>query len=796
MIRILIRLAFFKNLLISLLLVFGFFFAIAENASAQLCCYCNWSYCVFGGQYYPPVQECFSPNPNSFYGAQYPSSMVNPDNGLTYSCSGDDTCWAANLGGPNPYPGYYTDCKNCPLPGGYGINWCEGGLASNFQVCAENCGSSSECYGVSDRGCGCGGSEEIRQYSQWCDATGWRYWCETPSSDHPCNCEVGNGLRIVESNYTNESNRSVSYRRTDVVTGGVNRGVISDDINSGNSCTDANGDVYRTYGGLIPHQTSASPRGNIYLSAGTYEFMSSGCKSGRICMADPCYENWCYPHEGVSLAVNNTWLIGNSTTYINYGGTNTPWTTNNCEPESIPSSQITIPVSGWYSFEFNARYLPRYTSTLSYRPVGTGTWLPITYDMLSSCGSLTPPNTPPTCSISGPISAIATYPITYHLTGSDPDSNLSSITVKYSLTSNPAGFATISVPGVTPTGYDGNITIPGLASGVYYIGCEAQDSLSAQCYSNPWCSGCTTDCGANDYLTLTVGDYINPWFQVIGGNVVAKLGVSSPIPATAYNTDFIRDPVGLLIHNGSLSLGTANTAGKPIVNATTISKPEATFDLFFNKKLPQEIKTAITLDMAGCNSHLGCAYNSNTISLNSLTGCSSFRGYLICYYNGEYNPGSGALGNLTLTNNLLSAEGQRIILFVENASVTFAGPIKPQTGARGKSSFLVISEGGINISPTVGSQFLDTNTDLEGVFYTDGVFDSGTLKPGSDDINLHIRGSVVAGSFNLRRDLGSGAVGEKNDRHPAEYFEYGAEQVMAFPPFLRLRSTSWSEVAP
>lgn len=64
------------------------------------------------------------------------------------------------------------------------------------------------------------------------------------------------------------------------------------------------------------------------------------------------------------------------------------------------------------------------------------------------------------------------------------------------------------------------------------------------------------------------------------------------------------------------------------------------------------------------------------------------------------------------------------------------------------------------------------------------------------DKQLHIRGSVVANIFNLLRDLGSAVAGEVNDLYPGEFFEYGTEQVIAFPPFLRFRPTLWTETSP
>jgi len=433
----------------------------------------------------------------------------------------------------------------------------------------------------------------------------------------------------------------------------------------------------------------------------------------------------------------------------------------------------------------------------------------------SPCGPPVPPNSPPICSISGPTSAVSGYPLTFLVNGSDADSNLNRISVNYSPTTNEAWGTALNYNFPNTGAYSTSATITGgLPAGTYYVGCNAYDSATpvAACSFNPWCSEwlpnttpshtCSgwSDCGPNDYLTLTVSPYISPWFQASGGNVVARGNISSTIPAvTAYSFDFIKDPVALMIYNGSLpSLGAGKVSNVEVsANTSITSKPEASFDLFYNTKLPEDVKTGLKK-----------LTTSNSVATSSLIGCNLVREYRVCYYDGAYNPGSGALGNLTLTGDYIipdpaspGSPTNRIILFVDNASVTINGSIRSQT--RGKSSFLLISEGepaatsnGIVIGAAVGSTgtFADNIPDLEGVFYTDKAF--VTSHAPTEDRNLHIRGSVIAGSFILERDLGSGATGEKNDRYPAEYFEYGTEQVMAFPPFLRLRSTSWSEVAP
>lgn len=273
------------------------------------------------------------------------------------------------------------------------------------------------------------------------------------------------------------------------------------------------------------------------------------------------------------------------------------------------------------------------------------------------------------------------------------------------------------------------------------------------------------------------------WFQTMGGNVVSKGGVTSLIPASAYNLNFIKDPAGLLIYSFASppNLGSGFSGGA-LVNTSISSKPLASFDLFYNTKLPSDVKSGLT------------TISSNSINTSDLATCNLLRGYKVCYYDGT------TLGDLTLNNDYVMADGDRVVLFVNNAKLIIKGKINPAT--QGKSSLLVISSGrviaginyGIEVDPNIGSAFVDDVPDLEGVFYTDGMFTTGHTASGMD-FNLHIRGSVVANNFLLNRNLGNLGA-EKNNLYPAEFFQYGPEQVMAFPPFLRTRPVSWSQGTP
>ncbi len=328
-------------------------------------------------------------------------------------------------------------------------------------------------------------------------------------------------------------------------------------------------------------------------------------------------------------------------------------------------------------------------------------------------------------------------------------------------------------------GFDFSLTGVNVGSTILSTRC----TMSSIAYTSPW-------------FTSAVSVREAPWWQASGGNVVSKGSVTSTIPSTAYDLNFIKNPIALLIYNYSLppSLGSGRISGSEISANTLITlHPEASFNLYFDTKLPGNIRDVITDNSTVSPSNLSNTYDTNSIPFSNLSSCAAFRGYRICYYDGSYDPGTGELSELTLTGNYIIPDGVRIILFVDNADVTLGGSIKPAT--RGKSSFLLISEGGIIVDEAVGGPFNSgTTPDLEGVFYTNGGFETGHNTAANDSV-LHIRGSVVAANFSLGRNLGIGG-GETNDSYPSEFFEYGTEQVLAFPPFLRLRSTYWSEAMP
>ena len=128
---------------------------------------------------------------------------------------------------------------------------------------------------------------------------------------------------------------------------------------------------------------------------------------------------------------------------------------------------------------------------------------------------------------------------------------------------------------------------------------------------------------------------------------------------------------------------------------------------------------------------------------------------------------------------------KKIVLFVNNADIVMKGKIHV---TKGKGFFMLISSGNIRIDPSVGAQV--TQSDIEGVYFTDKQFDIPSNGPYTDK-ELKVRGAVVAmDKIVMERSL------TNNSLKPAETFEYGPDQLLLFPWRLGESQLNWKEVAP
>lgn len=274
-----------------------------------------------------------------------------------------------------------------------------------------------------------------------------------------------------------------------------------------------------------------------------------------------------------------------------------------------------------------------------------------------------------------------------------------------------------------------------------------------------------------------------PWFQTIGGDAVAGSGnIVSQIPAQCTlsplcTPNFILDNPqkhpGVPSAGGQTDFGSGNSSSRGW-NAEDSSYLGESVDYeFFERKIPKEVLTNPNFNFS--QTPIGGDWLEN---------------------NGvEYPPNSGYFwlrfwrpgfsSDLTIGTPVF-LDNRRLILFVEG-DLNIAATIN---GTRGTSGFYAIVNGNINIDSDVGEPAgSNLDPDIEGVFYAEGAFSTGTRGPDSDE-QLFVRGAVSAGSFNLQRDL------PINTFNPAEIFEFAPDLVIGWPPYLSGKNVVWREVAP
>lgn len=125
---------------------------------------------------------------------------------------------------------------------------------------------------------------------------------------------------------------------------------------------------------------------------------------------------------------------------------------------------------------------------------------------------------------------------------------------------------------------------------------------------------------------------------------------------------------------------------------------------------------------------------------------------------------------------------RKVILFVDG-NLTISRKITIDNPE--DNFFMVIVNGDITIDPGVFSTGTNDPA-LEGIYFA-----SGTFSTGNTNRMLVVRGSVVANSISLQRNLGIG-----NITIPAETFISMPELLLNYPSSLTRRRLLWREVAP
>lgn len=146
-------------------------------------------------------------------------------------------------------------------------------------------------------------------------------------------------------------------------------------------------------------------------------------------------------------------------------------------------------------------------------------------------------------------------------------------------------------------------------------------------------------------------------------------------------------------------------------------------------------------------------------------------------------------GSLTVkTDGSGFSNNKRLFIFVDgdfNIQKTI-------TVRKDNSFFGAAVKGNINIS---GDTY-DTNKTqpaLEGLYMANGVINTGTKQPGTNDNLLYVRGALISwGGINFQRNLGD----TDNERNPGEKIEYAPDLLFNFPRQLLREGLVWREIAP
>ncbi|QQS39363.1 hypothetical protein IPM62_02005 [Candidatus Woesebacteria bacterium] len=257
------------------------------------------------------------------------------------------------------------------------------------------------------------------------------------------------------------------------------------------------------------------------------------------------------------------------------------------------------------------------------------------------------------------------------------------------------------------------------------------------------------------------------WWQSIGGSIMAKgniLSIISPTTCTlpACNPVLITDGAsipGIAVSTNTINPNPPNVSShNRQVENTFLASDEYNY-AFFENRLSGEIKSGRTIV-------------TNTVAANGLNSGALINGYRWLYSDGPLSiDGVQNLGD------------NKVVLFV-NGNLTLREKINFNDGS---GFFMAVVNGNIVIDTAFAGAA--SEPELEGIFYAEGNFNTDATL-GTLDEQLLVRGTVVANTFSLNRELSI------NTFTPAEVFEFAPDVIINYPRNLRVKQVTWREVAP
>jgi len=275
------------------------------------------------------------------------------------------------------------------------------------------------------------------------------------------------------------------------------------------------------------------------------------------------------------------------------------------------------------------------------------------------------------------------------------------------------------------------------------------------------------------------------WWQVGGGDVVANGNIESFIPGPVLpdpgtcippvcNPFLIKQNPGIAIFGGSLDLNDQD-ASEPDwqVNSSVSNYSSYSYESFKNK---------VDIENTFVSSQINCSILNSGSDTNG-------DGYIVY----ATNAGAGLTIDDLITVTSCNLTNKKVILFVDGV-LTIKKPINL---TKGQGFFMAIVSGNIQVDAAgVGGDLLPGIYDLEGIFFTEKQFLTGTTGLGNDT-RLYVRGSIVGlGTGGTNDGVVQERVPADNTLKPSELFEFAPDLMFNFPSFLGDKSIVWQEVAP
>jgi hypothetical protein len=278
------------------------------------------------------------------------------------------------------------------------------------------------------------------------------------------------------------------------------------------------------------------------------------------------------------------------------------------------------------------------------------------------------------------------------------------------------------------------------------------------------------DLGTTCTISTSIEAYNAGWWQAQDADITADGDIGSILPG------------GFLIDGNEP--GVAMFTGTLDTSSGVLSTRNWRVD-----EVGQPPMSEIPSDFWTASSQLSSNILSEATLANPTTGY-SYKDYRWFYYDGS------SLGpQLTIEDSsgdgVVSLGDEKVVLVVDGASLKIDAGIDfdtdPSTADAGM--FIPIVENSIIFDTLVGG-VAGSGPHTKGIYVAGGLFETQTQWP-TQDSQLHVLGSVIAGGYSLNRDMFA-----VNSTDPAELFEFSPGMMFMVPPNLSIIDTRWKEVAP